>query len=663
MILLTLIAAYSNSWQGPFVFDDPPAIAAAAAAGRTDGLLATLTSPADAGETTSGRPLLLLSLMLNHALSGEQVWSYHALNTLLHALAGLTLFGLIRRTLARAMPGVSGTPAAARNAGRALSIAAATTAVWVLHPLQTAAVTYIVQRAESLAALFLLLTLYSFARSTDSATPLRWKIFSVAACALGMGAKETMVAAPLLVLLYDRTFVSGSLAHAWRANKPYYLGLAASWLVLAALVASTGGRGGTAGFDAAISPWHYFLTQCEAVLHYLRLAAWPHPLVFDYGTSVVRSASEVLLPALVLVGLGVAVAWGVRRRTAWGFLGCVFFLLLAPSSSVVPIASQTIAEHRIYLALAAPVALAVAALYTFLGRFFVPAIIVLAAAEMVLTHARNNDYASERQLWADTVAKRPENARAHHNLGLVEMKDARFDAAVPRFETALRRDPASVESHYNLGLCLVRLGRDAEAVSHYERALVLRPRHVETHNNLGSALLALGRTNEAITHYEQALAAAPDFAEAHSNLADALLRTGETEQALRHSREAVRLKPDFAEAHFNAGNACAEAGRFQEARGHFETALRLAPADARAHNNLGNVLVQLGAADQAITHYERALGLAPDFSDPRRNLALVLLQQGRLAAAEPHLEFLARANPADAQIAAALRQVRMELRR
>ena len=101
----------------------------------------------------------------------------------------------------------------------------------------------------------------------------------------------------------------------------------------------------------------------------------------------------------------------------------------------------------------------------------------------------------------------------------------------------------------------------------------------------------------------------------------------------------------------------------QEARGHFETALRLAPADARAHNNLGNVLVQLGAADQAITHYERALGLAPDFSDPRRNLALVLLQQGRLAAAEPHLEFLARANPADAQIAAALRQVRMELRR
>jgi protein O-mannosyl-transferase len=185
-----------------------------------------------------GRPVVNLSLALNYALGGSNVWGYHALNLAIHIiLAGLTLFGVVRRTLLRPALRERFSPSAAR-------LALVVAVLWTAHPLQTEAVTYVSQRCESLMGLFYLLTLYCFVRGADSQRCGWWFTLSVVACLLGMATKEVMVTAPLLVLLYDRTFVTGSFRKAWTRHRRLYLSLAGTWLLLGYLMAGLHYRGG-----------------------------------------------------------------------------------------------------------------------------------------------------------------------------------------------------------------------------------------------------------------------------------------------------------------------------------------------------------------------------------------------------------------------------------
>ena len=189
-------------------------------------------------------------------------------------------------------------------------------------------------------ALFYLLTLYGFIRATQSPRYCGWLTLSWLSCLLGMATKEVMVSAPLVVFFYDRTFVAGAFATAWTRRRGYYLALGGTWMLLALLVLTNHGRGGTAGFATDITPWQYLLTQLYAVPHYFRLAVWPQPLVFDYGTRVVGSFWENCGPTFVLLAL-IAVLWKYRRSKI-GFLGFCVFAVLAPSSTVVPIASSRV---------------------------------------------------------------------------------------------------------------------------------------------------------------------------------------------------------------------------------------------------------------------------------------------------------------------------------
>lgn len=727
VLALAAAAAWSNALSVPFLLDDGPAIVLNPSIKRLARIGEVLWPSIEGGVTTAGRPLVNLSLAVNHAIGGTGVAGYHVFNLAVHIAAGLVLFGLVRRTVAlKAIEGLplagarsheggdlgTGVPLASarshtaggggsrfpqrdeiretgpsprgrsepqgqgsgdgrsprarseprpgipsRTAGGPgeAAWAAGIAALWMLHPLQTAAVTYIVQRAEAMAGLFVLLTLYSFARAANGGGS-RWLGISVAAAFAGVATKETAVVAPLLVWLYDRTFVAGSFGAAWRARRGYYLGLASSWLLLACLVAATGGRGGTAGFGTAVGPGEYFLTQCAAVVHYLRLVVWPSPLVFDYGTATVGigGAWWQLLLLLCLVGATIV---GVKRRSLWGFVGAWFLLALAPSSSVVPVASQTMAEHRMYLALAAPVAAVAVGLRAWLGAKAAWVLAGLAVVAGAATFARNADFASAISIWTDTVAKRPGNARAHHNLALAELARGRPAEAERHLQAALRLAPQSPESLYNLGVVLTRLGRMEEAVARYRESLALDPAQAAAHNNLGNLLFAAGRTGEAGRHYAEALRLQPEFAGARNSYGNWLLAANRPAEALAEFEAAVALEPESAEYRFNAGNACAALGRFDEAAARFRAAARLDPAHAEARNNLGNVLLEMGRLPEALAEFEAALKLQPDYFEPRRTLALLyLLHLNRATEARAHLEILARARPGDREIAEALRR-------
>lgn len=593
------------------------------------------------GLTTSGRPLVHATLVANFALSGEAVWSYHAVNLAIHLCAGLVLFGLVRRTLE-----LTWRPHGAPR--DALPLAAAAAALWLLHPLQTAAVTYIVQRAEALAGLFYVLTLYAFVRSVAAIEPpsaARWRRTAIATSALAMASKEVAASLPLIVLLFDRTFAAGSFAAAWRQRRGFYLGLAATWLLLLVLVLGTGGRGGTAGFGSEVSVWSYALTQAQAIWHYLRLSLWPSPLVFDYGGRTVQTLAEVAVPAAGIVALIAATAWALVSRRVAGFLAVAFFAILAPSSSIVPIVTQTMAEHRMYLALA-PVLVGLVGLGASVLRGWAPAFWGAAAIALgAATFVRNQDYRSAIALWEDTAAKQPANARAHNNLGEVLFRAGRVEESAASYRRALALQPRYPEPHYNLGVALAALGDLDGAVRHYTAALAEAPDYPQALNNLGNALVRLGRRDEAIARYEEAIRRRPDFPEAHNNLGNALLESGRVEAALAAFHRAVQLRPRDAEAQFHLGNALAARGDMPEALAAFREAVRLRPTFAAALVNTGNALLALGRPSEAVAAFEQALTIDPALVDAHFNLGSALLDQQRWRDAAARFETVLRLQP------------------
>ena len=571
-LLLAVAATYATSLGVPFVFDDKPTLLI----NESIKSLATAWVPQTGGLTTSGRPLLNLSFALNYAVSGTSVWSYHVLNVLIHAAAAVTLLGILRRS-----PGVTA-PAAFVGA-----------LLWAVHPLQTESVTYLVQRAESLAGLFYLLTLLGFIRWAEaSAGGSAWKYLSLAACALGMTTKEILVTAPVVILLFDRTLLSGSFREALTRRTSYYFALALTWSIQVFLVLRTGTRGGTSGFGVGVGVWQYSQTQFRAICRYLRLAVAPHPLVIDYGVQWEKSLLPVIgfgLVVALLVGLTLYALTrpvGSRLR-AVGFAGAWFFLLLAPTS-LIPGTRQTMAEHRMYLPLAAVTILAAVAGARVLGRAFLAVALAVAALLVVLTLRRNHIYENEATLWADTVIHVPQNAYAWNNLG-VELEEA---------------------------------GYAPQAKAAYQHAADLNPKLAAASNNLGDLALAAGNPSEAISYYQQAIRSKPDYFNPHYSLGGIFLHLGRMPEAAAQFQACLKIQPGFAGAELGWGDALAGEGSYPEAEQHLRAALAIAPRLSLAYNDLGNVLLAQNRVKEAIAMYERALAIDPKYALARSNREL-----------------------------------------
>ncbi len=537
------LCAFLNGLGGPFIFDDRFAIPANPTIRHLWPIWDALSPPGQ-GCAVAGRPVVNLSLAINYAVGGLDVRGYHAVNVALHLLAGLTLFGIVRRTL-------SGARVASADA---TWLATAVALLWLVHPIQTESVTYIVQRTELMMGLFFLLTLYAVIRGAGSMHPARWYAAAVLSCVLGMGSKEVMVVAPVLVLLYDRVFLAGSFREALRVRRALYAGLAASWLVLMVL-ASTHPRSRSlvrAGFEP-VTALDYAMTQFGVIVHYLRLAVWPSPLVVDYDDwPIARTATAFLPWAAVLAALAGAALVAARRRPWIGFLAAWFFLVLAPTSTIVPIVTEVAAERRMYLPLAALVVLAVIGMYAGWRRLVGPGSVrmltaltagALAVLLVGLSVRRNQDYDSAVAVWSDVVAKRPNNARAHLNLGDTFYRMGKMKEAKDEFAASARLNPANPEARYGLGVALAAVRDFDGAITEYEAALRLRPAYADAHNGLGAVYAMQGKTEDAIAEYTKTVDLNPDHANAHYNLGMALAKQGQTEEAARHYREALRVDP------------------------------------------------------------------------------------------------------------------------
>lgn len=552
LVLVLGAIAYSNSLEGPFVFDDIAAIVKNPQVRS----LNPFKYPPVGPSTIAGRPVLIFSFAANYAISHLKVESYHATNLVIHLLASLALYGIVRRSLLRMdCPWIAS----------ATWLAAMIAALWVVHPMNTQSVTYLAQRAESLASLFLFVSIYCLIRA-DGGWRI-WGVLAVIACGLGMATKEIGAVLPILAVLYDRAFVAGTFKAAFARHWKIYAGMAATWVFIL-LSLHTGLRGTMVGTHLGVSPLEYFRTELNVIALYFRLAFWPTKLALDYyGWPLAVTWSDVQWEGWVVLGMGIIALVAIWRFPRWGFLGAWFFLILAPTSSFLPIKQEVAAEQRMYAPLAAVVCLVVIGVWGIINRWRVLCWMAAMAGCLIvvllarLTIQRNDLFANPVDLWTDTVAKRPDNARAHVNLGnawaqvsityapgSVEANGAAREAK-EQYQIALELEPKMGEAIFAIGESLDRMGDSAGAEDLYTESL---PKFPEIR---GPLLVERGNLRarrrdwpDARADFLAAIAAEPDNPEPHYFLGMLYKETEQWQLAEEELGRVVTMSPKYRDA-------------------------------------------------------------------------------------------------------------------
>lgn len=556
-VILAIVAlaflVYGNVLQAPFLFDDSVNITDNPSIRLTSLTLKSLGRAAFESPTAH-RPVAFLSFALNYYLHGYNVFGYHLVNILIHAATAILLFYLLRATLLLdSMKDLHGRHAAT------ISFLAAT--LWLVHPLQTQTVTYVVQRMTGMSAMFYVMSMLFYVRAR-LADGRKKKTFLLMACLtsglLALGSKEIAVTLPFFILLYEWYFLQ-DLDGAWLKRRSPAIGVISAVLVLVCLL-YLGGHpverilGGYGWRDFTLP--QRVMTEFRVVLYYMSLLFFPHPsrlsLFHDFPLSTSLLEPSTTLYSLAGIVTIFTLAWRVARRERLLSFAIFWFLgNLVLESSVISL--EIIFEHRNYL----PSMFVVAAFVSLLFRFaswrrlhlaILPLLVLLCT---LWSLERNSIWRDELAFWQDSVAKAPSEARAYSSLGVVIARSGNPQDAIPYYLKAVQLKPSFSEAYNNLGISLAMSGRLEEAVENFRKALVSWPDSKSAHYNLGMALERLGRIEESISHYREVIKIRPDEVKALFLLANALFRLERYGEARQFYARVLELQPDHSAARHN----------------------------------------------------------------------------------------------------------------
>lgn len=700
VLLLSAALSYGHAIGFPFVFDDEEVIVANPHQNLDEWSLSSIPS--------HPRGFTLWTFAVTRRMVGLDVRVDRATNIAIHFLAALALAGIVRRTLRL-------DPLRARFEHQADALALTVALLWLVHPLQTESVTFVTQRMESLMGCLFLGSLYALLRGATSARGAGWYLLSLFWLALGLRTKEAICTAPLLLLWYDRVFLSQSWRELLRGRAAYYAGMSVlSLMFLGPLVAfvihfvdpqlQRGTEAAQTVQESLLQPsdlrrqsglpdnetpapqvgvtrWTYLMSQPAVILHYLRLSVLPTSQCLDYAWPPAESLRDTWLPFAIVSALVLAWLVTLLKFPRAGFVAAWFLVNLAPRSSLIPRLDLAV-EHRLYLPLAALVIAAVLAgnsLHERLVRRYAllkshrlwkhaPAILIVLIAVLLgtTTMRRNLDYRSEKALWAATLRVAPHNPRAMTNLGAALAAEGHIDEAIVLHRQAIAQESVlQFDQHawYNLGYALT-LKRDyAGAAQAFARAALLQPGFVEALSNLGNCCRILRRTEMAERCFAEVLRLNPGHVTARLNAVLLCRDRNDSAEATRLLDEAVAVAPGNADVWFQRGVQYLLERQPEEALQCWNRVLSIDPGHCDAHLALAASLAQRNDFDSAIEHLQTAAQVAPDRAGVHNNLANALARAGRLQEAVSSYEQALRLNP---QLTAArqnLEQVQRHLAR
>jgi len=662
---------YSNTFHSPFLLDDEGHIV-----DNSNIRLREITGGSVTKIFTGkswNRPLPMLSFALNYYFGRYHVQGYHVVNIMVHVITGILLFFFLRITL-----NISNKQYQSLSTQRSLNpsstsdfhtrdcvsahptfIAFYASLIWFVHPLCTQSVTYIVQRMNSMAAMFYILSLWFYAKARLSQ---KSSYLYFAGCAVSgicaLLSKEISATLPFFIFLYEWYFFQNinNLNKAWFKRK-------IKWILFAGIPIILIGIGHYSGMNPegkifkGYSIWDFtwiqrVMTEFRVVIYYLSLILYPFPsrLNFDYDYPISYSLINpltTLFSLAVIIGLVILAFYLAKRKPLISF--CIFWYFgnLAIESSFIPL--HIIFEHRTYLPSMLVSLLVVIFILQVIKQIKVAAVLlcIVLIIFSTWTYKRNGVYKNAVSLWADTVKKSPNKAQPHYNLGIVLSRQGEINKAIIQYTRAIQISPYYAKAHNNLGNALMDQGQSHEAMSHYTKALRTDPEGEEVHNNLGKAFMEQGQLGKAKIHYNKALEINPDSAEVHNNFGILFEKQGKSQKAINHYKEALQINPDYADVHNNLGNIMRQYGKFHEAIAYYNEALRLKPEFFQAHYNMANTLMNLGQFEEAVRYHTQALRINPNLADAHNNLGVALMQIGQLKQAIGHFQEAVRINPDD----------------
>jgi tetratricopeptide (TPR) repeat protein len=589
------IIIYSNSFQGSFHFDDVRSI-------LKNTSIRNLNDAVKIWKYYPCRFVTFYSYALNYHFHRLDVYGYHLFNLGVHLCSAFFVWWLVLLTLSS--PALKGN----KITGHAHLVALLTSLVFVSHPIQTQAVTYIYQRSVSLAALFYLASLCLYVKSRllregegASGLGMIYYICSWLMAVAAMFTKETAITLPLMILFYEFTFLKTQNKLNWKYPAPFLMTLMVIPLTMfltksprfhEVRMVVEGPNG--------ISPVQYFFTQLRVMMTYIRLLFLPVNQNLDYDYHISKSILE--WPALVSAFSLIAILFWAKRLfikyRIVSFACFWYFLTLLPESSFLP-SRNVILEHRLYLPLAGYSLLLVSGMYYLLGKERLKAMIaalgVIIAFNSVLAYQRNEVWKDDLSLWNDTIKKSPHKARVYNARGFFYFSEGNFEKAVSDYNQAISLNDNFRQAYFNRGFLYYRKGSYDKALFDYNKAISLMPntsggdQFARAYQLRADVYLAKGDYKEAISDYDQAVNLDPDLLNVYVDRGIAHASLGDYDQAIADYSKAIELKPDHLEAYNDRGAAYGAKGDFSRAILDFSTVLKIKPNLAQTHINRAKV--------------------------------------------------------------------------
>ena len=571
------------------------------------------------------RFLTNLSFAWNYRWFELDAISWHVINLLIHITNAFLVWFLTRQIFS--VPRIKTTFSPQRIEAASLVVAL----LYLLHPLQTQAVFYVVQRSMLLSSFFYFLTLifYFRARLTNDD---RFHGYALVCAFLGATTKELLMTLPVVIVLCE-VCLFGIQRHTSLRKIGIFLLYNVPLVVIAVFFWGTGQllSAATSGYAVA-SFGARLLTEIRVLLTYLRLFFYPEGLTLDYDYPLAGGWHDSAVVAACIVWM-VLIAASVMlfRKSPLPMFGVFLFLVLLSPVVFFPF-EDLIFEHWMYLPIYGLLIATTALIIQYVRRGWVLGVLTagLLIAMFFLTNDRSKVWGDPQALLGETIARSPHKARPYHNFGSFYLRENKLEMAERYFLKALALDPRYYQAYNNLGLVYLQKGDYDRAIAILQKVISLAPNYTDAYLNLAAAHIEINQDDLALEQLQRARPLSALHPAIYLGLGNLYWKNGNIPQAFEQFNTALWLNPSSPVVHFNLGNLHYSLGNFYEALTHYEAAVKFDPHFAEAYNNIGHLQFYFRDYAAAAENFRRAIRFGPASAGAYLNLANSLYELGKV---------------------------------